>query len=282
MGTGYRFLLGSKSSLSFGINGGYMFGKKEYSTRRTLLNDTVDYYRANFESRTVYGNLHFSGGIQYRTVLNEKKKKSLTIGAFGNLGQDLNGKQDIIRETYFINPNTGNEQIDSVSIQSEVRGKIRYPGSFTIGFVYEKDAQLNSAGWLIGVDYVKQNWDDYRFYGQKDFVASKWEVRVGAQLRPVPKRNYFSNVLYRAGFFIGPDYVKVQKELPQFGATFGLGLPIANYRSSYSSLSQATIINLAFEFIKRGNDDNLLRENMFRFSVGFSVSDLWFIKRKYD
>ena len=81
---------------------------------------------------------------------------------------------------------------------------------------------------------------------------------------------------------MGPDYIRVGKKLPQFGATFGLGLPVANFRSSYASLNQATIVNLAFEYIKRGNNDNLLRENMFRFSLGFSLSDLWFIKRKYD
>jgi hypothetical protein len=98
-------------------------------------------------------------------------------------------------------------------------------------------------------------------------------------LRPVPKRNYFSNVAYRAGFFIGPDYIKVDKKLPVFGATLGLGLPLAQSRQAPG---QATVINMAFEFIKRGNNDNLLKENLFRFSLGFSLSDVWFVKRKYD
>ena len=80
---------------------------------------------------------------------------------------------------------------------------------------------------------------------------------------------------YRAGFFVGTDYVQVKEKLPVFGATFGLGLPLRNFNRQND---QATLINLAFEYIKRGNNDNLLKENMFRISVGFSLSDFWFQK----
>jgi hypothetical protein len=287
LGTGFKLFRKEKNdietqSLALGFNGGYFFGKKDYSTRRSLLNDTVEYYRANYETRTTFGNLYFNAGLQYRVMLNEKKKQFLTIGAHGNWGQTLNGKQDQIRETFFIDENLGNTQLDSVSIKSDIKGKIDYPASYTVGFVYEKYSQPQEAGWLLGIDYSQTNWDDYRFYGQTDQVANKWELRVGTQLRPIPKKNYFSNVAYRAGFFIGPDYIRVQKKMQQFGASFGLGLPLANFRSSYSSLNQVTLINLAFEYIRRGNNDNLLKENLFRFSLGFSLSDLWFIKRKYD
>jgi hypothetical protein len=287
-GTGFKLFsrlnkdLREVESLAIGFNFGYLFGKKDYSNRRTLLNDTVAYYRGNFQTRTTFGNIHIDGGAQYRKLLSETKRTWLTIGAYGTLGQKLSGKQDIIRETYYIDAGNGNTQLDSVSVKEDIRGNVQMPSSFTVGFVYEKDAELKKAGWLIGVDFTQQNWADYRFYGQTDFTQNRWEVRVGGQLRPAPKKNYFSNVTYRAGFFIGPDYINVQKELKRFGASFGVGLPIANYRSSFASLNQATIVNLSFEFIKRGNTDNLLRENMFRFSAGFSLSDLWFIRRKYD
>ncbi|HET9429765.1 MAG TPA: hypothetical protein VFO70_01255 [Chitinophagaceae bacterium] len=287
LGTGFTIFSKMKEgletqALSIGINGGYFFGKKDYSTRRSLLNDSVEYYRGNFETRTTYGNLYFNAGLQYRIMLNEKKRQSLTLGAYGNWGQTLNGKQDIIRETYFADPSAGNLQLDSVSIQNDIKGKIEYPSSYTFGFVYEKQAQLKESGWLLGIDFTQSNWDDYLFYGQKDFVANKWELKVGTQIRPAPTKNYFSNIAYRAGFFTGPDYIRIDKKIQQFGLTFGLGLPLANYRSSFASPNQATLINLAFEYIKRGNDDNLLKENLFRFSLGFSLSDLWFIKRKYD
>jgi len=284
IGTGFTILRKQKNgyetqNLSIGFNVGYFFGKKDYSSRRTLINDTVDYYRGNLETRTNYGNVYFNAGLQYKLELSEQKRKYLLIGVSGNWKQTLNARQDIIRETYVADPNQGNVRLDSVAIIEDIEGKIEYPGSFTVGITYEKLAQPREAGWLIGVDYVQTQWDDYRFYGLKEQVASNWQLRVGTQLRPVPTRNYFSNVAYRAGFFTGPDYIKAAGDLKQTGITLGLGLPVGISRQA---INQATFINLAFEYIKRGTDDNPLKENLFRISVGFSLSDVWFIKRKYD
>ena len=159
------------------------------------------------------------------------------------------------------------------------------PSSYTFGFVFQKpmiiEKDRKEAGWVVGMDFAMQNWNNYRFYGQIDSVRNSWELRIGGQLNPVSNRinrNYFSNISYRAGFFIGPDYINVGQKLPRFGASFGMGLPIA----SRQALNQYTLINIGLQYIKRGNNKNLLSESMFRFSLGFSLSDLWFIKRKYD
>ena len=132
---------------------------------------------------------------------------------------------------------------------------------------------------MFGVDFTMQSWNKYRFFGQVDSVKNNWQLKIGGQINPVPTRNYFSRVSYRLGFVTGPDYIKVKEEIPQFGASFGLGLPIALSRQAPN---QNTLVNLAFEYGKRGNNNNLLKENTFRFSLGFSLSDFWFIKRKYD
>ena len=213
--------------------------------------------------------------MQYQNKLN--KDLFLTIGVHGNWKQNLNASKDEIAETYFYDESSGYVRLDSVSDQKNIKGEITYPGSYTAGFVIEKFVTAKQAGWLIGIDYVQNKWSDYRFYGQVDpAVRDKWELRAGAQLRPIPKTNYFSNVVYRAGAFFGPEYVYIDKKLPVFGATFGLGLPILNYNRQ--SPGQATLINLAFEFIKRGNNNNLLKENIFRLSAGFSLSDFGFLK----
>ena len=46
--------------------------------------------------------------------------------------------------------------------------------------------------------------------------------------------------------------------------------------------NQYNAINISLEYLKRGNKDNALKENVFRFSVGFNFTDLWFVKRKYE
>ena len=59
-----------------------------------------------------------------------------------------------------------------------------------------------------------------------------------------------------------------------------MGLPVVNY--SRLSQNQFTVVNLAFEYARRGNDENVLKENLYRFSVGFNLTDLWFGKRRYE
>lgn len=282
LGTGFDIIrkekFGLLQKLSFGVNAGYMFGKKDNSTKRYFINDTINYNQANYETLTNYGNLYFTTGVQYMVPLN--KTLVLTLGAYGSWKQKLNATQDVLRETYVFNESSGEVRLDSVSDLRDVKGKIEMPATFTVGFVLQKLAVINKeSGWLIGVDFVQQNWDQYRFFGKKDALRNKWEVRVGGQINPIPKRNYLSNISYRFGVFAGPDYVQVGTKLPQFGGTFGLGLPLATSRQAPN---QATLINLSFEYIKRGNNDNLLKENLFRISAGFSLSDFWFIKRKYD
>jgi hypothetical protein len=278
-GLGHRFIINTNQSLSIGFNAGYLFGKKDYSTRRSIFNDSILYNSGNSQTKTTYGNIYANAGLQYQAKL--KKDLFLSIGLQGNWKQKLNASQDIIRETYYYDESSGYVRLDSVYEQKEIKGTITYPGSYTAGFVIEKLVGPKQAGWLLGIDYIQNKWSDYRFYGQPDNnVQDKWELRVGTQLRPVPKSNYFSNVAYRAGFFVGPDYILVNKKLPTFGITAGVGLPLVNYNRL--SPGQATIINLAFEYIKRGNNHNLLKENMFRVSVGLSLSDFWFVKKKYE
>jgi hypothetical protein len=273
---------GLEQKLSVGVTAGYLFGKKDYKTKRSIFNDTVEYYQANFETRTAIGDFYFNAGMQYKMPIDTSKNISLTIGAFGNWKQKIKTSQDIIRETFVFDEALGEIRLDSVYENNDNRGELIYPSSFTVGFIVDRMPVPKKGGWLIGVDFTSQNWDQYRFYGQKDSVKSNWELRMGGQFRPAAKRNYLSNVAYRAGFFTGPDYIKIGQKMTQYGFSFGLGLPVANYRSSYSSANQATIINLALEYSKRGDNNNLLRENMFRLSLGFSLSDFWFIKRKYD
>ena len=283
VGTGFTVFEKSRANgnvekLSVGFNAGYYFGIKDYSSRRSFINDTVNYYQANYETKINYGSMFFNAGVQYRVPL--KNKIILTVGAYGNWGQKISATQDKLRETFLFDANAGYLRLDSISDSRNVKGKINIPSSYTIGFVAQKYVvPTKEGGWLVGIDFSQQNWSQYRVYGQKDSLRNNWNVKIGGQFNPIPKRNYFSNVTYRVGLFFGPDYVQVKEKLMQVGASFGLGLPVAISRQAPN---QITLVNLAFEYGKRGNNDNLLKENTFRFSLGFSLSDFWFIKRKYD
>jgi len=115
-------------------------------------------------------------------------------------------------------------------------------------------------------------------------VRSNWQLRIGGQLKPRLKDTYRSLLAYRAGMFFGDDYVYLNNQkLSTWGITAGVSLPIANLKdASRRFRTQYSIVNLSAEYIKRGNNNNPINENMFRVSVGFTLSDLWFTKRKYD
>ncbi len=283
IGTGVKIDLNKKNHNNLGVNAGYLFGKKDIANRISIFNDTLSYNSGNFQTLTTYGNIQLVGGLQYTTYfkMTGEEVVSLTLGAFGNAKTKLKGRQDIIRETYFYDESVGYTRQDSAYELRDVKGTVMYPSQLTAGFVLERKA-IKKTSWLIGLDVVRQNWDEFEFYGEKDAtLRSRTEIRFGAQFRPIAKANYFSNVAYRFGFFTGQDYLQVQQEkLPVLGITAGFELPFRKFNRS--QLNQETKVNLALEYVRRGNNDNLLKENLFRLSVGFALSDFWFIKRKFD
>ena len=107
-------------------------------------------------------------------------------------------------------------------------------------------------------------------------------MRLGGQYCPNPTKyeSYWSTVTYRVGFFNGKDYANIDnKGLKVSGFTLGMGLPVRKYRS-YDY--QYTLINLAMQFGKRGTNVNNFTESFIQFTLGYSLSDIWFNKRKYD
>jgi hypothetical protein len=274
IGTGF-----GTNNLSVGFNVGYLFGKKEITTRRAFINDTVTYAASNHTTNTSFGNVFFNAGVQYKIELNSKS--ILRLGLSGNWKQTLNGSQNILRQTYVRNSAGEELQVDSVLLQVGVDGEVIYPASYTAGFMFDNAAGDKTRGWSLGADYVTDRWEDYRFYGAKDLVQNSWEMRVGAQLHPVKRPiSYGQAVSYRFGGCFGSDYMNVGNKLPLFGLSFGVGLPLFSH--TQAARSQYSVLNFALEYSKRGNDQNKIREDMFRVSVGLNFTDLWFGKRKYD
>jgi hypothetical protein len=272
-------------NFSLGVNVGYLFGKKDYGTHRILNNDTIDYAASNHETRTNYGGIFFNAGMQYRIDLSTDKLRYIQLGAFGNIQHKFNTHSDIVRETFIVSQTDASDlRIDSVFVQSDVKGELVYPASYGAGIIFEQLPNVNKGGWLIGVDVVSTNWDNYRFNGQPDAVKTNWQLKVGAQIRPRLKDTYKSLLSYRAGAFFGDDYVYLNdQKLPVWGITGGISLPIANLKdASRRFRTQNSVINISAEYLKRGNNDNPINEDMFRISFGFTLSDFWFTKHKYE
>ncbi|MCW3092638.1 MAG: hypothetical protein JWP81_3707 [Ferruginibacter sp.] len=265
---------------SVGVNGGYMFGNRDFSTQLTFLNDTVQYAQSNTQTKSNYGGLFLNGGIQYEARIkhkNNKRESILRFGAYGNLKQTLTADRDAIVETVLFDASGNKIRIDSV-YENSTKGKVIYPSTLGVGVSYQ------SMNWLVGADFETTKWEDYRFFGDADRVQNSWKVRVGTEYFPLKEntsfKKYFSFVKYRFGFYYGPDYIKLTNSLPEYGFSFGMGLPMKLRKSYYET--QTSMLNTSIEFGSRGDKKSNLRESTLRISLGFSLSDLWFLRQKYQ
>ena len=197
----------------------------------------------------------------------------------------MTGKQDMVRSTgnFTVNAST---PLDTAISSKNIPGTVVIPAHYTAGIALHKkeyDNRGNYDQWVLGMEYNSAAWQDkYSFYGQKDVLSNSWMYRVGLQFCPNPYNyeSYWSTVVYRAGFYSGKDYLNIDnKGLKISALTLGMGLPIRKYRS-YDY--QYTLLNLALQVGQRGTSVNDFKENFVQFTLGYSLSDVWFNKRKYD
>jgi hypothetical protein len=285
----------SKTNFSIGVNGGYEWGSKYTSTRIDFPADSTfqTWYSSNSTDTTHYGGLFLNPGVLAHFRLSKKTNPltknvetyDLNLGASGTLEQDLDAKRTITRETFQYSSDGSLVTIDSVSKIADIKGKINVPLTYTAGFVLNKNIgnmffQVNK--WSIGADYTSTKWTAYRYYGLPDQLNNSWFLHAGASFSPDPLsgKGMFSTGTYRIGYYTGKDYINADGNGYKVTAyTFGYSFNLRKFRS-YDR--QFTKINTAIEFGKRGTGVNNVTENFFKFSLGLSLSDVWFIKRKYD
>lgn len=255
---------------------GYNFGDKDNSTRLTLINDSVYYYKSNYATNTTFNGLSFSGGMIYEAPI---AKGSIRIGAYGTLFRDLSATASQVNETYTFDGDAGYFGLDTITYEKDVKGKIRMPSVYGGGVIWSNDH------WMIGADFEKSTWSEYRFYDQADKVQDIWKVRFGMQFYPAsnntPASRYFQFVKYRAGFYYGPDYIRLDNNRNEFAFTAGASFPLTSFqllrRGEFVSL------NTGVEMGSRGDRQNSsFKENYYRFCFGISMSARWFQKPKYD
>jgi len=87
---------------------------------------------------------------------------------------------------------------------------------------------------------------------------------------------YVKRIVYRAGLRYEKTGLIVDSEsITDKGLCLGFGIPL---NGTFSN------INIGFELGKRGSTTqaNLVQENYMNLSVGFSLNDKWFEKRKFN
>ncbi|RUA16610.1 MAG: hypothetical protein DSY83_05395, partial [Flavobacteriia bacterium] len=158
--------------------------------------------------------------------------------------------------------------------------ELKIPTRTTVGLGLGEDRK-----WFLGGEYSFQQFSDFenRFLGPSNVSYNNastmafggyWIPNYGALT------GYFKRVTYRAGLRYDRTGLEVNnKEINNFGITFGLGLPLsgATLDTFFSNL------NLGFELGRRGTTDaNLIEESYLKINVGISLNDRWFRKTKIN
>jgi hypothetical protein len=209
----------------------------------------------------------------------------LNIGASGTFEQKLKVNKTITRQTFFYSDAGAIIPVDSVLKISDTTGSINVPLTYTAGFMITKTIGNNAYEvnkWGFGVDFTSTKWTKYRYYGLPDKLSDSWFLHAGIQFSPDPLSNgsLLNRGLYRVGYYTGKDYINADGNGYKVSAfTLGYSFNLRRFRS-YDK--QYTMINTSVEFGKRGSNVNNITENFFKLSLGLSLSDVWFIKRKYD
>lgn len=267
----YAFIGGAYAykGFSVGFNFGYLFGTTRNSVILQKQYDTVNAYNSDFSRYTKVGGLYYKLGAQYQTKINEKMR--LRVGATVALTQMVNAWQDDYGLLW--RPSGSGTIYDTAINLKEVRGNVKMPLTYSAGMQLVGNDQ-----WMFGIDFSSAQWSQFRnFGGVIDSVQNSFKLGVGGEVTPNPTSvySYLSRVTYRLGFYYGKDLVTLRSnDINFYAATVGVSLPFrrANDR-----------LHLAMELGRRGTETNgLVRENFFRFHLGISLNDRWFVKRKYD
>ncbi len=127
--------------------------------------------------------------------------------------------------------------------------------------------------YTFTLDYLYQPFSEYTSNGKQDLnLQNYYKVGLGFEYRDIETRSnaFWDHVMYRAGLSFEQTQYKIKGiGLNQYSIYGGISLPI----------SFDNTIDLAFQYSKRGTtDNNLLLENIYKFTVTISIGDLWFIR----
>ncbi len=256
---------------SLGVTANFNFGTFDYQRIQSV--QGVQFGTRDFRTSKVNG-MDFNYAIYYTPTIREKYR--LYVSARANTQANLTSQNTRELGSFLV---TSQQNIETIDVNLDAVGlrntELKIPTTTTIGLGYGEDMK-----WFLGAEYSFQGLGSFT----NDFLAIDNLMYQDASSFAfggffVPNRmafeGYFKRVTYRAGVRYDKTGMLVNnKEINNFGITFGVGLPLGR---NFSNL------NLGFELGKTGTSTaNLIEENYLKINLGFSFNDLWFQKRKIN
>lgn len=261
-------------NFSIGVDGAYIFGDTQTSAI-TFITDNGDGVPLDRGSRlrkqNNYSGLTVNAGLNYEQPLN--KKLSLFASATFSPEMKLKNDQESTLATVKADSNLGFVEIDSRTTTDNDE-KMLLPTNYSFGV-----GVGNHLKWFVGAEYTTTQTSKYNNFYKYENASYNDYMKIGLGGFYTPKYNsfssYFERMTYRAGFnYENTGLVVNTEEIKGYNANLGFGFPVGRFNSS---------INLGFEYGQKGNTNmGLIKENYYGVNIGFSFSDVWFKRRKFD
>ena len=258
-------------NLSLGVTVNYNFGNLEYQRIQSV--EDVQFGTLDNRESKING-YDFKYALNYNPTI--KDKYTLYTSVLVNTQGNLVSKNTQTLGSFSLSNGNNVEVVDVDLDASNLRNtELKIPTRTTLGLGFGENKK-----WFLGAEYSFQQMSDFenKFLGLENVTYSDANTYAfGGYWVPDYRAlsGYFKRVTYRAGLRYDVSGLVVnEKEINNFGITFGLGLPLG---SSFSNL------NLGFELGRRGTTDaNLIEESYFKVNVGLSLNDRWFQQRKIN
>lgn len=280
---------GSKllSDLSLGFNVNYIFGSIE-QTSRVVYPNSLNYNNTYRENTLNLGAFTGNFGVQTAITIDSVKQKGttkrrqlaqkvkFTFGYFMALNNTFKANYDATVYNYILN-GFGDEILrDTVLYKANQKGNITLPLEQGFGFGYKKGERIN-----LCADFALTNWSQFVFLDNPSSLKDNYRVALG--LNFVPEKfaagngAFFRKLNYRFGVNYQTGYISVKNTVvSSYAVSAGVGFPVGIGRLS-------SMVNVSAQYGQMGSTgNNLIKENYWKINFGFTFSDRWFQKFRYD
>ena len=264
---GNGFKLGK--NLRLGVNANYLFGNSR-AYNLVYFPDSLYLLGTQIEDYTRVGGFVFDWGLQYD--IHFKDKQTLTLAGIYSNKINVTAHRDLLATTQTGGYNDVVATVkDTILYHPDEKGTIVFPSRYGFGLSF-----LNEGKWMVGADFVVQQWDEYQVFGVRDSLQNDWKLSVGGEYTPTHTSisKLAKRMTYRFGMRYNKTYLRLNgRSINEFAVSGGVKFPFKRSR---------THVNLGFEIGSRGTlESNLIKETFFNFSFGINIVEHWFFKRKY-
>ena len=236
--------------LSLGANVYYMWG--DLNRLRALTFDESGMNTTIQDEMLSVSNVRVRAGAQFFHTFGDH---TFNVGAIFEPKMKLNSELLVI-ET---------QTDDSIPMMD---GRCELPMVWGVGGSYNWANRLT-----VGFDYERQNMALAKYFGEEGYksgLQDRHRFALGAEYKHNPMgRKYIERMIWRAGLSVQNEYL-ASIGAPKVTATIGIGFPLWTIGS---------VINTTIEYSHRGMATGL-EEHALRFTIGASIAETWFFKRK--